>query len=227
MTCAHDTRVIVLAKSPVPGRVKTRLVPPLTHDEAAHLAEAALADTLTAVSRSSAQRRVLVLDGPVGPWLPEGFQVVAQRGHGLAERLAAAWEDVGGPALQIGMDTPQVGPDLINDSLARLLTPGVSSVLGPAEDGGWWALGLHRAPAGLFSGMPFSTPHAGPAQAQRMSDLGLAPALLPTLRDVDEIDDVLAVADLVPGSSFAAATERLRGRLSSTPLTGRENDGAA
>ena len=70
--------VLVMAKSPVPGRVKTRLCPPCTPAEAAALAEAALADTLEAVAACGAGRRILALDGAPGPWLPAGFEVVAQ-----------------------------------------------------------------------------------------------------------------------------------------------------
>src|SRR5690606_23084798 len=66
------THLLVMAKAPVAGRVKTRLVPPLSAAEAAAVAEAALADTLEAVAACGAERRVLALDGEPGPWLPEG-----------------------------------------------------------------------------------------------------------------------------------------------------------
>ena len=85
--------LLVLAKSPVPGKVKTRLCPPCTPEQAADLAEAALRDTLTAVGATPVVRRTVVLDGPVGPWLPAGFEVLPQRGDGLDERLAAAFDD--------------------------------------------------------------------------------------------------------------------------------------
>ncbi|MGD0560032.1 MAG: DUF2064 domain-containing protein [Streptosporangiaceae bacterium] len=131
------TTLLVIAKQPVPGRVKTRLVPPCTHEQAAMLAEAALADTLHAVLTAPARRRVLVLDGEPGPWLPAGFDVVPQCGGPLGERLADAFAAVGGPALLIGMDTPQVTPaQLTVDWQAA------DAVFGPAVDGGFWALGL-------------------------------------------------------------------------------------
>ena len=91
--------VLVIAKQPVPGRVKTRLVPPCTHEQAAALAEAALTDTLHTVLTVPASHRVLVLDGEPGPWLPPGFDVVPQCGGLLDERLAAAFAAVRGPAL--------------------------------------------------------------------------------------------------------------------------------
>src|SRR5713101_2273112 len=108
MTSARvNGTIVVLAKSPVPGRVKTRLCPPCTHHEAAALATAALEDTLDAVDATRAARRVVALDGPPGPWLREAFEVVAQAPGALGARLAAATTTVGGPVLVIGMDTPQ------------------------------------------------------------------------------------------------------------------------
>src|SRR5258708_6967767 len=97
-----------MAKSPVPGRVKTRLCPPCTPAEAADVAAAALADTLDAVAASRARRKVLALDGAPGPWLPEGFEVIRQCDGGLAARLAHAWLRCGPCGVQIGMDPPQV-----------------------------------------------------------------------------------------------------------------------
>jgi glycosyltransferase A (GT-A) superfamily protein (DUF2064 family) len=88
-------------------------VPPCSYEQAAALAEAALADTLHTVLTVPARRRVLVLDGRPGPWLPAGFDVVPQCGGSLDERLARAFAAVPGPALLIGMDTPQVTPDLL------------------------------------------------------------------------------------------------------------------
>jgi glycosyltransferase A (GT-A) superfamily protein (DUF2064 family) len=110
-------QVVVIAKEPVPGRVKTRLTPPFTPAEAAALAEAALTDTLTAVADTNVARRVLALDGAPGPWLPRGFDVIGQRGAGLDERIAWALTDAHVtlplPLVLIGMDTPQVTPALL------------------------------------------------------------------------------------------------------------------
>ncbi len=200
---------MVMAKEPRAGRCKTRLCPPATPAQAARLAEAALADTLAAVAHAPVDRRVLALDGRPGGWLPPGFDVLPQRGAGLDERLAAALADVASPGaehpvLVIGMDTPQVTPGLLGAALARLLTPGVDAVLGPAADGGWWALGLRRPDPATTLGVPMSTPATGAAQRRRLSALGLRVADLPELRDVDVIDDARAVAREVPDSRFAA-----------------------
>ena len=197
--------LVVLAKAPRPGRSKTRLCPPCTPRDAAALARAALADTLDAVLATAAARRVLVLDGPVGDWLAPGIEVVAQRGAGLDERLAHAFADVGGPALLVGMDTPQVTRGDLARGLERLAAPGIDAVLGPATDGGYWAIGLREAQPRAFLGVPMSTAWTGRAQRERLRRLGLRVALLPALRDVDRIADARAVAALAPAGRFARA----------------------
>ena len=208
------THVLVVAKAPQPGRVKTRLCPPFTLSEAAELAAAALADTLDAVAASGADRHVLALDGPPGDWIPPGFEVFEQRGDGLAARLAHAWSTAGGPGLQIGMDTPQVTPALLDHCLDRLLEPGNDAALGLARDGGWWAIGLWNPDPAVFLGVPMSAPTTGSSQRRRLDDLGLTVADLPVLRDVDTIADVVAVAAEAPGTSFAAAVRRLSSAMS-------------
>lgn len=201
--------LIVLAKAPVAGRSKTRLTPPCTPEEAATLAEAALTDTLEAVLRTPARDHVLVLAGDPGDWLPEGFRVFPQRGGGLDERIAAAFDDAGGPALLIGMDTPQVTPAQLSEALECLDTPGVDAVLGPAADGGWWALGLRVPDATAILNVPMSTDATCAAQWDRLASLGLRVRELPEARDVDGIDDVVAVARMRPGSRFARAAATL------------------
>ncbi|MGI8663651.1 MAG: TIGR04282 family arsenosugar biosynthesis glycosyltransferase [Acidimicrobiales bacterium] len=199
------TTAIVMAKAPVAGRVKTRLCPPCTPAEAATIAEAALCDTLSAVAASGADHRLLVLDGEPGPWLPPGFDVVAQHGGGLAERLDAAWCEVDGPAVQIGMDTPQVTSALIDAALASVNSDAFDAALGLAQDGGWWVIGFATSPRGAFVGVPMSQPDTGARQLARLRALRLQVAMLPSLRDLDNYDDALAIAELLPGSRTARA----------------------
>jgi glycosyltransferase A (GT-A) superfamily protein (DUF2064 family)/molybdopterin-guanine dinucleotide biosynthesis protein A len=206
------THLLVMAKAPVPGRSKTRLTPPLTTVEAAAVAEAALADTLKAVAGCGADRRILALDGEPGEWLPEGFTVVPQAGGTFNERLAAAWAYAGGPGLQIGMDTPQVTPALLDESLAVVAGGDWEAALGLAEDGGWWALGLARAHPEAFAGVPMSRADTGLLQRKRLESLGLAVADLPVLRDLDDIEDARAVAALAPRTRTA---QRVRALLES------------
>ncbi|MEW2492379.1 DUF2064 domain-containing protein [Streptomyces nodosus] len=197
--------LLVLAKEPVPGRVKTRLTPPYTPQEAAALAEAALTDTLHTVLLAPARRRILVLDGAPGPWLPPGFDIVLQEPGGLDERIAAAFSHCDrGPALLVGMDTPQVTADL----LSGVGRDGHDAWFGPAADGGFWALGL-AAPAvaaTLVQGVPMSADNTGEVQRRRLVEAGLNVCDLPMLRDVDTAADAAAVATCCPSSSRFVAT---------------------
>ncbi|WP_371543559.1 DUF2064 domain-containing protein [Streptomyces sp. NBC_00554] len=197
--------LLVIAKEPRPGRVKTRLTPPFTPREAALLAEAALVDTLRTVAATPASRHVLVLDGAPGRWLPPGFDVVPQCAGGLDERLAAAFAGCEGPTLLIGMDTPQVTPELLTVDFADC-----DAYFGPAEDGGFWALGLASPDPELLRGVPMSTPTTGAVQRDRLTAAGLRVRELPALRDVDTAADAEAVASAAPGGRFAAELARVR-----------------
>jgi uncharacterized protein len=200
-------RILVLAKSPVAGRVKTRLCPPLTGQQAAEVAEAALHDTLVAAGASGADERVLALDGPPGPWLPSRWRVMAQAGAAFAERLHHAWADGTGPTLQIGMDTPQVTTALLDHAMERLAAR--DCVIGPADDGGWWALGLQEPRPGVFDGVPMSVPTTYARQTTRLRELALHPEQLDRLVDVDTWTDALAVAAIATGGRYAGVVDRL------------------
>lgn len=193
-----DTTLLVIAKSPDPGRVKTRLTPPLTPEQAAGIAEAALADTLDAVRLAPALRRVLVLDGPPRAWFPADIDVVPQCGGGLDERLAAAFAACTGPALLIGMDTPQVTPDLLAVDWTA-----ADAWFGAAADGGFWALGLRDPDPDLLRGVPMSVPHTGRAQYERLVAAGLTVRHLPVLNDIDTADDLAEVARSAPHTRTA------------------------
>ena len=203
------TTLLVIAKQPVPGKVKTRLVPPCSYEQAASLAEAALADTLRAAALVPARRRVLVLDGRPGPWLPPGFDVVPQCGGPLDERLAHAFAAVSGPALLIGMDTPQVTPGLLAVDWTAADGTAADAVFGPAADGGFWALGLREPDPDLLRGVPMSTASTGAVQRARLVAAGLRVADLPELRDVDTAADAVLVARQAPRGRFAARVREL------------------
>ncbi len=204
-----EVQVLVLAKEPVAGRVKTRLCPPLTPQQAADVAEAALLDTLDTVRAVDVERRVLVLDGQ---YAAAGFDVQPQRGGPMDERLSAAFDDAAAAApglatLLIGMDTPQLRPVLLARAVAALQD--VPAVLGLAPDGGWWTLGLQAPDGALLHGVPTSRDDTGALQLARLSTAGLDPHLLPELRDVDTMDDARAVAALAPDGRFATALRTL------------------
>lgn len=217
------TTIVVLAKAPEPGRVKTRLCPPLNGAQAADLAAGALLDTIDAATAAAGGRAVVVLTGR-----PEraarrhelaaalrGLTVLPQRGDTLGERIAAAHADAaallpGGPTLQLGMDTPQVDAALLGAAATALAETGVDAVLGPATDGGWWSLGLRRpADAELLTAVPTSLADTGARTLHALRAGGLRVALLPQLSDVDTAADAVPVAAAAPWSRFALAVGAL------------------
>ena len=209
-------QVVVIAKEPVPGRVKTRLTPPFTPGEAAALAEAALTDTLAAVAATTVARRVLALDGAPGRWLPAGFDVIGQRGAGLDERIAWALADcrvtLPLPVVLIGMDTPQVTPGLLAAAVEPLVSRTADATFGLAEDGGFWLLGLREVDPALILGVPMSRPDTGRRQLARLEQAGLRIRMLPELTDVDTVSEAERIAAVTPGSCFAACMANLRDR---------------
>jgi glycosyltransferase A (GT-A) superfamily protein (DUF2064 family) len=220
-----NARLMVLAKAPIAGRVKTRLSPYFRPAEAAELACAALQDTLDAVETAIAilaadgvlVEPVIALDGLAGDWLPSAFRITGQRGRGLDERLAAAVTEADGPCVLIGMDTPQISPTVLVEAVTTVLGPDpcADAALGLARDGGWWLLALRRPDPALLLGLPMSTGHTGAATIRRLEAAGLRLRVdLPVLTDVDTPADVDSVADQIPGSRFSAVRNRL-GRLAS------------
>ena len=202
--------LIVIAKEPVPGRAKTRLSPPCTPTQAAALARAALLDTLDVVERTPAERRVLVFDGDPRQFRRRGLEVIAQRGAGLDERLAAAFEDVAGPALLVGMDTPQLTPRLLLDGVRALSTPTVRRGARAARaDGGYWSIGFKRHAASAFAGVPMSCSNTWASSAPACAGSASTVHDQPALRDVDTIEDARVVARQVPDSRFASALAAL------------------
>lgn len=218
---------IVLAKAPVPGRVKTRLCPPATAEQAAGLAAAALLDTLDAVRATPGARTVVAFTGDRSEAVHAGeisaaldrVDVVEQRGSSLGERIAAAHTDAalrhpGLPTLQIAMDTPQVSAELLGECARTLLAPGTDAVLGMATDGGWWILGL-RDPrrAAVLADVAMSCEDTGARTLAALRADGLRVATVAELTDVDTAAEAVEVAALVPGSRFAAAVDSLTSAL--------------
>lgn len=202
-------QLLVIAKAPVPGLVKTRLCPPCTPAAAAAVAAAALADTLDAVSAAPAVARTLVLSGQYPA--PDGWRVVAQRGGELGDRLANAYADTtlpGFASLLVGMDTPQLNAGLLEAVATRLNA--ADAVLAPAVDGGWWALAL-RDPrhAEVLRDVPMSRPDTGQRTSAALRAAGLTVATGPLLRDVDTAADAWTVAATRPMGRFAAAVRDL------------------
>lgn len=211
--------LLVLAKAPVPGEVKTRLCPPATPDQAARIAAAAFLDTLDAVLAVPDVVPVVALTGDLAYAVDSAAltarlratTVVPQRGTTLGQRIAAAYADTAvvvgqRPVLQIGMDTPQADPPLLGHCLELLDGDGVDAALGMAADGGWWILGVRRPElAGLIADIPTSRSDTGTRTLDALRTAGCRVTELPQLTDVDTWKDAVAVAAAVPGSRFAAA----------------------
>jgi hypothetical protein len=202
-------QLCVIAKEPRPGFAKTRLTPPCTPAQAAAIAEAALADTLDAVLRAPARRRVLALDGVIGSWQPPGFTVVPQAEGGLDQRLAAAFTFCFStmpdePVVLIGMDTPQVQPTALIDAGHRLHS-GADAVLGLATDGGYWLVGLRTLTPRAFADVPMSADVTGAVQQSQLRRLGCSIELLDELDDVDTFADARRVASLCQPGRFSSA----------------------
>ncbi|ALG06291.1 TIGR04282 family arsenosugar biosynthesis glycosyltransferase [Kibdelosporangium phytohabitans] len=215
--------ILVLAKAPRPGLVKTRLSPPATPVQAAHIAAAALLDTVDAVCAVADCQPIVALAGDLTDTVGEveirhalrAITVIPQRGRSLGERIAAAHLDVakllpGRPTLQIGMDTPQLNSRLLEQCRERLMREGTDAVLGAATDGGWWVLGLRDpAAAACVTDVPTSRSDTGHRTAQALRDHGLRLGTVATLSDVDTIDDARDLAASAPGTRFAGAVGKL------------------
>jgi glycosyltransferase A (GT-A) superfamily protein (DUF2064 family) len=195
------TTLLLIAKEPLPGHAKTRLHPPLSLEQAAQLAAAAIHDTADATRALPASRRVLLFAGSTPPAGVEDFEILPQTDGTLDVRLAAAFDALEGPTVLIGMDTPQVTADLLAPAFENEWP--ADAYFGPAADGGFWALGLREPRGDLIRGVEMSTDATGAEQLARLRAAGLDVRLLPELTDVDTIDDARRVAASAPDTRFA------------------------
>lgn len=203
--------LLLVAKAPVPGLVKTRLAAAVGEATATAVAAAALLDTIEACTLAVGPDRCrLALSGDLAEALRAdeiraaltGWTIAPQRGTGLGERLANAHAEVTGPVVQLGMDTPQVTPAGMLAVADGLDT--ADAVLAPAEDGGWWAVALRDPSAATaLRDVPMSTPQTYAATRSALEGLGLRVAAGERLRDVDHLTDVAPVAAAAPETRFA------------------------
>jgi glycosyltransferase A (GT-A) superfamily protein (DUF2064 family) len=208
--------MLVVAKAPVPGKVKTRLGRVVGMDHAAELAAAALLDTLgVCVAAYGVERCHLSLDGDLARAThaddlleaTAGWTVHEQRGADFAARLVHAHEGAvsasGAPVVQVGMDTPHLEASTLRDVGSRLVHSD-DAVLGPAVDGGWWLLGV-GGPHLLrhLAQVPMSTDRTGSLTREALVRAGARVSVVETLRDVDEVSDAETVAAAAPGTRFA------------------------
>jgi rSAM/selenodomain-associated transferase 1 len=201
--------LVVMAKAPRPGKVKTRLSPPLTPDQASALNICFIRDTteniqqVTEVSNSAG----LVAYTPVGDeaafdgLLPSEFRLLAQRGEGFGQRLLNVCEDLFACGFSavclIDSDSPTMPHDALLQAVERLSRAGDRVVLGGSDDGGYYLIGLKRLHYRLFEQIDWSTERVFAQTLERAGEIGLQVELLPTWYDVDD----------------AATLERLRREL--------------
>ncbi len=212
--------LIIMAKQPSRGAVKTRLCPPLAPDEALALYQAFLADTIALVAAACA------LDGRAVPALayapadaepyfrarlPPTFVLLPQQGADLGERLAHLPTQAAalgyGLAVMIDSDSPTLPPAQVAGAFAALRRPDVDVVLGPCTDGGYYLIGMKAPQPALFTGIPWSTEQVTAATLAAAQDAGLRVALLPAWYDADTAADLVTLqADLAQHSALAPAT---------------------
>lgn len=200
--------LVIFAKAPVPGQVKTRLCPPLTPDEAATLHGSFVIDMLER-TKVAASKLKLPLDrylacAPSSTLVffkimeeRQGVKLIDQVGDDLGARMEQAFATLFGKGYQrvfiVGTDVPSLPLDHYQQALALLDTHDV--VLGPALDGGYYLIGLKQPRPELFAGISWSTDHVLATTQEKAANLGLKVALLPSWRDVDTIDDLRALMD--------------------------------
>jgi uncharacterized protein len=200
--------LVIFAKAPIAGQVKTRLCPPLTPDEAATLHGSFVLDTLER-SKTAVAKLKLPLDrylacSPASTLVffqimeeRLGVKLIDQIGDDLGARMQQAFETLFAKGYQrvliVGTDTPSLPLDYYKQALALLENSDL--VVGPADDGGYYLIGLKKSAPDLFSAVPWSTDQVLKLTKEKAAKMGLKTALLPPWRDVDTIDDLQALIE--------------------------------
>ncbi len=197
---ARDCALGLMAKAPIAGEVKTRLVPPLTQAEAAALNVCFLRDmaaSIKTVSETQAASGLIVYTPPgseevFADVVPAAFKLLAQRGASLGERLCNATDDLlkqGHTAVcLINSDSPTLPPSILTRAIASLEAKEDRVVLGAADDGGYYLIGLKKAHRNLFDRIAWSTADVLANTQQRAAEIDLPVELLPHWYDVDDAE---------------------------------------
>jgi rSAM/selenodomain-associated transferase 1 len=184
------TRIVIFAKAPVAGLVKTRLIPALGAEGAADLAAAMLDTTCREALAAGVGPVELCLAGhPEWTGLPDTVEVTDQGEGDLGERLWRAARRVGAPLLLIGTDCPELDRNRLRAAAQWLRDH--DAMLHPAADGGYALLGLNRLDPSLFDAMPWSTDAVAAETSARIAALGWSVHIGETLRDIDEPADLV------------------------------------
>jgi rSAM/selenodomain-associated transferase 1 len=182
----------IMAKAPRPGDVKTRLCPPLAPAGAAALARAFLLDRIAQGRELDARLAIAYAPGDARPEfeaLAPDCELIPQRGPDLGARMGGAVEDVlaagAAGAVLVGTDSPTAPGDALAEAVRLLASGDAELVLGPAEDGGYYLIGLRAPQPALFRDMAWSTAGVFAETVRRARALGLRTAALPAWFDVD------------------------------------------
>lgn len=192
--------VVIAAKSPLPGTVKTRLQTKLSPLEATDLYRCFLCDRIKEIRRLKAVDLAIAYT-PAGSkddiarFVPDGFRLFAQQGRDLGERMHRIFVQTLSQGYQaviiIGSDTPDLPRSMITKACQWLADGSTDAVFGPSTDGGYYLVGLREASAELFSDIPWSTAEVLPRSLQRADALNLSVKLLPQWNDLDTFEDLL------------------------------------
>ncbi len=196
----HSVRVVIMAKAPVPGQVKTRLIPTLTPEQAAQLAEKLLKETTVLVQSLNGVQPIIAVAPPEGidqvkRFLGSEIRYVPQTDGDLGMRLAEvfrqAFSEGAGSVIVLGADHPNLPREYLLQALDALNQDGDRGVLGPTEDGGYYLIGLNRPHPELFEGIPWSTSEVLKVTRQRAETANLPVTLLPSWYDIDRPEDLV------------------------------------
>lgn len=180
-------KLSIFARLPVPGKVKTRLIPALGEMGAARLYERLLAQTVDTARESGLEFELRIEGGDAAAFhemFGSDIEVIDQGEGDLGAKMAR----VEAPALLIGSDCPGVSAPLLRAAAGALLDRRV--VLGPANDGGYYLIGFREPVPYLFQSMAWSTPSVLSETLRRLAERGVGPAVLPELADIDTPEDL-------------------------------------
>jgi hypothetical protein len=192
--------LVVVAKEPVPGKVKTRFIPQLSPVDAAGLYRCSLHDRITEISALNGVDRAIA-------YTPEdardtftelslgGFELFAQRGKGLGERLNNIFQDNLARGYQavsiVDSDSPDLPKSIIKESFQLLLSKQAEVVFGPCRDGGYYLVGMRKPYPELFRNIPWSTKNVLSTTLEKAGKMGLNVRLLSSWNDLDTFEDLL------------------------------------
>ena len=192
--------LVVVAKAPVPGEVKTRLHPKLTIDEATDLYRCFLQDRIKEIGRLT-EIDLAISYTPeeskeyFSRFITNGFHLFPQRGKNLGERLSNIFKDKLADKYDavsiIDSDTPDLPRSIVQQSFQLLMSNGVDAVFGPCDDGGYYLVAMRRPQPDLFQHIPWSTEAVLAATLERASAIGLKAELLPRWNDLDTFEDLI------------------------------------